>query len=133
MRTPNRLCPLDYHTSLLPFFSMLPADVRLAYATHSPRLEFAQSFAPGKFSNTDEQLESLTRWGNGISYHEFEIALGLDIHQHVVADGFEPEIESLIGTTPEDTLAKLMLDLYAKHVHRAFSRRALHLILRKPG
>lgn len=130
--TPNRLCPFDHHTSLLPFFSMLPAEVRMEYASRSPRTDFASSFAERQESKATT-LESLARWGSGISYHEFEIALGSDVHQHVCATGYEQEIVDLIGITPEDTIAQHMLSLYAIHVNRAFSRRALYMILRKPG
>lgn len=132
VETPNRLCPFDFHTALLPFFSMLPPEVRMAYASRSPRPEFAAAFSPEASLDKDGQLESLARWGAGISYHEFEIAIGPDMHQHIVADGHEPEIEALIGTTREDTAIKAMLDEYAPNVHRAFARRALNLILRKP-
>lgn len=129
--TPNRFCSFDHHTALLPFFSMLPAEVRLAYANRSPRADFASAFAAGKFPDKQSALESLTRWGAGISYHEFEIALGENVHQQVIADGYEPEIEALIGTTQEDVFARTMIDTFAKGVHRAFARRAFYMILKK--
>jgi SAM-dependent methyltransferase len=131
--TPNRLCPFDHHTAMLPFFHMLPAEVRLAYASESPRSDFAGAFAAGVQRESGEALESLTRWGCGISYHEFELAIGKDVHQHIVAHGYEDEIVDLIGILPEDTTCELLLSMFAKHVHRAFSRRAFHLILQKPA
>lgn len=130
--TPNRLCPFDHHTAILPFFHMLPPEVRLAYAPQSPRTEFASAFAPGPQRERGELLGNLTRWGCGISYHEFELAVGKDVHKHIVAHGYEDEIVNLIGVLPEDTLCELLLSMFAKHVHRAFSRRAFHFILRKP-
>lgn len=131
--TPNRFSAVDHHTAMLPFFSMLPPEVRLAYAQRSPRHDFAAAFPPDDARPMEVRMESLARWGAGISYHEFEIALGADVHASIVADGYEPEIDRLIGTLPEDTLCQLQLEMFARHVHRAFSRRAFHLILRKPA
>lgn len=130
--TPNRLCVVDHHTSLLPFFSMLPPKVRIAYARRSLRPEFANAFTPSRNMKEGDECASLVRWGNGISYHEFELALGDDVHHHITASGFESEINELIGLTDEDVLIGQMLDRYAPQVHRAFSRRALYLVLQKP-
>ncbi|MFN6191604.1 MAG: methyltransferase [Planctomycetia bacterium] len=130
--TPNRFSAIDHHTALLPFFSMLPPEVRMAYAPRSPRQDFAAAFPSADTRTFDARLESLTRWGAGISYHEFEIALGEDVHNHIVADGYEPEIQRLIGILPEDTFCQLQLNVFARHVNRAFSRRAFYLIIRKP-
>jgi 2-polyprenyl-3-methyl-5-hydroxy-6-metoxy-1,4-benzoquinol methylase len=130
--TPNRFCPLDYHTSMLPFFSMLPMEVRLAYAKNSPRATFASEFSGTKQRENFTSAERLIRWGAGISYHEFELALGSDVHQYIIADGYEPEIDCLLGTLSDDLIIQMQLKLFAPHVHRAFSRRAFHLIIRKP-
>lgn len=131
--TPNRLCPFDHHTAILPFFSALPPEVRMAYSRFSPRPEFASAFPDNDPRAPEARAESLVRWGCGISYHEFELALGRDVHSHVVADGFEPEINQLIGVLPEDNLCQLKLGMFAPYVSRAFARRALHLIIRKPA
>lgn len=126
--TPNRLTVTDHHTSLLPFFHMLPAGLRLAYAVHSPREGFRQDMA-----NAPDKLMSLTRWGCGISYHEFELAISQGVHQYVVADGWEPEIVRSIGVTVDDTTLLNQVAVFAPSVHRAFARRALYLILQKPA
>jgi hypothetical protein len=70
--------------------------------------------------------ERLTRWGCGISYHEFELVLGEEVHQYVIAEGFEPEIEHLIGLLPDDLIILTQLKMFASNVHKAFGRRALH-------
>jgi SAM-dependent methyltransferase len=131
--TPNRLCPFDHHTAILPFFSALPPEVRMAYAKFSPRPEFAGAFPEADSRSTDARAESLARWGCGISYHEFELALGREVHGWVLADGFEPEINGLIGVLPEDSISQLQLGMFAPHVNRAFARRGLYLIIRKPA
>ncbi|MCQ9147819.1 methyltransferase domain-containing protein [Ochrobactrum sp. BTU2] len=125
--TPNRLNVSDNHTSLLPFFNMLPLEVRLAYAERSPRREFATAFENKATSSPD----TLIGWGSGISYHEFEIALGEDIHGQVVADGFETKLNELLGTTPDESITQLMLGMYANKVNRCFARRSLHFVVRK--
>lgn len=127
--TPNRFCPIDHHTSYLPFFSSLPIDVRIAYSAKSPRAEFGQSFAnPGK-----DDVNRMIRWGCGISYHEFEIAIDEDIHENIIADGWEPEINAALGILPEDTFIENQMTSFAPHVNRAFARRALYFVLRKPS
>lgn len=130
--TPNRLSPVDFHTSQLPFFSMLPRDLQLEYAPKSPRADFTADFVKPHSGFTDMDLLRLVRWGMGISYHEFELALGPSLYDCVIADGYEPEIYSLIDILPADYACQAMLHTFAPHVHRAFSRRSLHFILRKP-
>src|SRR3712207_2222896 len=87
--TPNRLAWMDWHSFLLPFFHCLPDDLALRYAHKSPRKGFGVSG-----STPNEQLESLHRLGRGVSYHEFELALGWD-QLTVLNDGFSPRVERL--------------------------------------
>jgi SAM-dependent methyltransferase len=70
--TPNRLWPTDDHSSQLPFFNWLPDDLALHYAQASPRELYRYTL--GKAA-PDDAL-ALARFGRGVSYHEFEIALG---------------------------------------------------------
>jgi hypothetical protein len=72
------------------------------------------------------------RWGCGISYHEFELGLGSDVHAQVIADGWEPEINAALGILAEDLMTELQLKTFAPHVHRAFARRTFYFIARKP-
>lgn len=68
---PNRLWPLDDHTAMEPFFHWLPDELALRVGASSPRAIFARwCAAPGR-ERTD-----FARWGRGVSYHEFELALG---------------------------------------------------------
>lgn len=73
--TPNRLHLYDSHTSMLPFFYWLPDELAIRYAKFSNRGEFAGRFAKQAEFSEDERLE-FARWGRGMSYHEFELALG---------------------------------------------------------
>jgi 2-polyprenyl-3-methyl-5-hydroxy-6-metoxy-1,4-benzoquinol methylase len=126
--TPNRLSPVDLHTSMLPFFSALPLEARVAYAHRSPRADFVHQFTSGE---PDAEMRMI-RWGCGISYHEFELAISPHVHDWVIANGWEPEIKDALGVLPEDQATKLQLKTFAPGVNRAFARRAFYFIIRKP-
>jgi S-adenosylmethionine-dependent methyltransferase len=70
--TPNRLWYYDVHTSRLNFFHWLPNDLALEYSRHSPRDLIRNS----KFEDTEEGMAAFLRMGRGVSYHEFELAMG---------------------------------------------------------
>ena len=73
----------------------------------------------------------MTRWGSGISFHEFELAIGEDVHRHIVLDGYEREITALLPVTPVDTTLQKIFDQFKIHAHLAFTRRSLYLVLKK--
>lgn len=62
--TPNRLIPHDGHSTYLHFFQTLPPEIAIEYIKRSPRAHAVEAV-------TDE--ESLYRWGQGASYHEFDL------------------------------------------------------------
>jgi len=72
IETPNRLWFYDDHTSWLPFFHWLPSEIAIRYCSASPRPAIADlhkdTSVLGNFG--------LQRWGRGISFHEFELAIG---------------------------------------------------------
>ena len=70
--TPNRLWHTDEHTTLGPFFHWLPDELAMNYAKFTSRKVFNQGFDK---NNADDILR-FARWGRGVSYHEFEVALG---------------------------------------------------------
>ena len=73
VETPNRLWWYDYHTSHLPFFMWLPDDLAVLYSRKSPREPFNEQLASPAMA---DNMLRLVRLGRGISYHEFELALG---------------------------------------------------------
>jgi S-adenosylmethionine-dependent methyltransferase len=77
VETPNRLWPLDSHTSLLPFFSWLPYELGYRYSTHSSRVGFGDRYT----DETKFDMEHFLRRGHGVSFHEFDLALG--DHRHL--------------------------------------------------
>lgn len=130
--TPNRLSVFDYHSSWLPFYQWLPLDVRRRYHNRSPRQHFAYDIGNVSKASPKEVEERLTRWGRGISYHDFELALGEGVHDMIVADGWEPEVRALAPVFKDD---EILLDIFKKFeisANKAFARSWLYLILRKP-
>jgi S-adenosylmethionine-dependent methyltransferase len=127
--TPNRLCFYDFHTSYLPFFNMLPAEVAIDYVSRSPRREICDAIK--RASSDGDARETLARLGTGVSYHEFELALG-SVTDLIVGDGFDPEPLSYYGLSLETRL----LYTYFRHknfqIHPAFCRDTIDVILRKP-
>ena len=71
IETPNRLWPADPHTSHLPFFNWLPDDLAFDYLDRSPRSDIRT-----KFDDLNSELLAFQRLGRGVSYHDFELALG---------------------------------------------------------
>jgi 2-polyprenyl-3-methyl-5-hydroxy-6-metoxy-1,4-benzoquinol methylase len=130
--TPNRLGYWDYHTTWLPFFDSLPHDLAIDYMARSPRSGHVTTIAEAKQKSKETAEEFLVRAGRGVSYHEFELALG-DVGPLVAADGFDPEPLSYFGVPLETRV----LYSYARHkgldIHPAFLRTTIEVILRKPG
>ena len=130
--TPNRLSYLHYHTSEVPFYDCLPDELALRYASRSPRPGFRDGMAKANAVSHEHAVDVLDRWGRGVSFHEFEEAIG-PLDSLVVADGYQPEI--LHWKQP--TLAEqLLLTFFVEgelSLPVAFSRLSLDLILQKPG
>jgi S-adenosylmethionine-dependent methyltransferase len=73
IETPNRLWWEDDHTSFEPFFHWLPDDLAIRYAPRTRRAIFNEHFSiPGP-----EAVVELARWGRGVSFHDFALALDL--------------------------------------------------------
>jgi 2-polyprenyl-3-methyl-5-hydroxy-6-metoxy-1,4-benzoquinol methylase len=72
IETPNRLWLTDSHTSDLPYFNWLPDDLAFRYSRFSPRDGFGDVYREA----TDETMLQFLRRGRGVSYHEFELAIG---------------------------------------------------------
>jgi S-adenosylmethionine-dependent methyltransferase len=82
VETPNRLWWFDAHTAYLPFFNWLPDDLALDYAPYSGR-EFMKTYATA--GRGDEVRLDFARRGRGVSYHEFDIAIGQSGSLNVVS------------------------------------------------
>jgi len=80
VETPNRLWFLDSHTSHLPYFNWLPDELALQYSQFSPRDAIRR--LPAEPANRG--LRDLLRSGRGVSFHEFDLAIGASANLDVV-------------------------------------------------
>ena len=128
--TPNRLLWHDYHTTETPFFGMLPDELALQLADSIRREELGRQLVPDGVER-DRQL-LLTRFGRGVSHHEFEAVFGLDVHRHVRSTGWDPALLADRPEYREERYLDRFLTLHEPHVSPCFSRYWLDLIL-QPG
>ncbi len=131
--TPNLLIYNDVHTSQLPFMHFLPDLTYELYSKKSPRDGFNSHFARNKFDDKIELGKAITRWGRGVSYHDFELSLGAKYKDYIVANGFEEEILSWLGVGLEEELLRMYVMKHHIDIPLAFTRFHLNFILRKDG
>jgi ubiquinone/menaquinone biosynthesis C-methylase UbiE len=91
METPNRLIPVDSHTSQIIYLNNLPDDMANDYwKINGQRAEACNTLLP---SSDDRALEVLYRLGRGVSYHDFEIGLPFTFDDiNFIADSFDSEM-----------------------------------------
>lgn len=125
--TPNRLAYLDDHTSLLPFFHCLPPELAAQYSRYSPRAVFRDAMSR---ILPEEGPISIVRWGQGVSYHEFELALG-ELAPLLVGTGFEPEILGVFPPALDEELLRFYVQERQQGIPLGLTRRVLNLVFRK--
>jgi SAM-dependent methyltransferase len=128
VETPNRLTPWDYHTSQLPFLYQLPEELALRYYDRSPRTEFVDALRASSANGDEAVRETLTRWGRGVSYHEFELIFG-DLSRHVLASGWDPVLLPERNIYREELALQRILDTARPELPPSFSRYWLDLVL----
>nr|WP_295923779.1 class I SAM-dependent methyltransferase [uncultured Dyadobacter sp.] len=133
--TPNRLHLYDSHTSLLPFYYWLPDELAIRYASRSPRGEFAARFDQD-IEPTEEQKMEFARWGRGMSYHEFELAIGPLSELNIVGSltGFLKKrdiVYRLASRYSSNGRYKSFLKRLNPNIHECFYDPFLDLIIRK--
>lgn len=120
--TPNRLAPMDWHSTHLPFWNTLPDDLAAQYANRSTR-----SDVPSKLKCGDQ--ETMYRFGRGASFHEFDLALEA---YEIVADFESPMAldRSNFGQKHKytDALKEVLANV---SIHKGFAAPSLDLIIRK--
>jgi SAM-dependent methyltransferase len=133
---PNRLTPVDHHSSFEPFLTQLPDELALDYLeSRELRRPEIRDYVLDKrdlsvrVGEDDEALMAFRRFGRGASFHEFELAWGGRINDCVVATNWEPELIPHREIAPGEvalarTLARLRPDL-----DPCWSRQWLDLIL----
>jgi S-adenosylmethionine-dependent methyltransferase len=83
IEVPNRLYYDDSHTTWMPFYNWLPDDVAADYLRFVERAIVKNSLSDD-MTGQEKQLK-LQRHGRSISFHEFDIALGLS-NYNVLSD-----------------------------------------------
>lgn len=132
VETPNRLWPYDSHTSRLPYFSWLPDDLAFAYASRSPR----ETFGGDVYRDHDAQLDDFLRRGRGVSFHEFDIAIG-DHRALAVRSCMQLErrrqnpLRRVGWALSRDGSAERAIRRFSPDTHRAWFQPFLYLSLEK--
>jgi len=117
---PNRLWHTDTHTSLEPFYNWLPDSLAIDYAQFTKRDYFKESFCE-KDCDYNTQL---SRWGRGVSYHEFEVALGQE-NWEVVSSMNE------FWGVPYDLFSNFLIMNGPVQINSGFYSKYLNLVLKK--
>ncbi len=128
--TPNRLAYEQRHTARMPFYDMLPDEVAVHFAPRSPNRAFAKAVEKQLGVSFESTSDLIDRWGRGVSFHEFEIALG-DLRPLTVGHGFEQPIIEHGGLSLEDRVLIHYFRQAELEVPLGFARQTLCVILQK--
>jgi 2-polyprenyl-3-methyl-5-hydroxy-6-metoxy-1,4-benzoquinol methylase len=128
IETPNRLLPWDHHTSQLPFFSQLPDELAIRYRHRSPRADFVAALDRAASKGNGKPHDALTRWGRGMSYHEFELVFD-DLPARTLATSWEIELLPERNIHREELALQAVLDEIDPSLPPSFSRYWLDLII----
>ncbi len=132
IETPNRLCYLENHTTQLPFYGVLPPEMAVRLAHQSRGEAFRLAMDANKDAPREALELDLVRWGRGISYHDFDLAIAREQYT-VIADGYEQEMSDLFPVTYDERLLQAYFAFQKLDVSPAFCRSVLCMILRKDG
>jgi 2-polyprenyl-3-methyl-5-hydroxy-6-metoxy-1,4-benzoquinol methylase len=132
IETPNRLWYFDGHTALLPFFHWLPEDLAFQYTRFSPRSNFGEIYR----EDGPERRQHFLRRGRGVSFHEFELAIGPAAELDVVSSLHQRGARRRRLPWPRRESAaqshrRLLAQVGPPGVHEGFYQEDLDLILRK--
>ena len=132
IETPNRLWHTDDHTSDEPFFNWISDEVALAYSGFTRRPVYNRAFCGAPF--TEETRLLFSRWGRGVSFHDFAIAFSELPHNLPVVSCLTLYRRRRVAELLRPGTAKFekILQRLAPEVHRAFFCRYLDLVFRKP-
>lgn len=126
VETPNRLWYRDSHTAMDNWFLWLPDDLAMLYADRTPREKFRDLKTP---------IE-LARWGRGVSFHDFEVALDIECAKLPVISSMTHWIRRRtnthrIGSSELRRRWERLIREIQPDAHEGFTAEYLDLILRK--
>lgn len=128
VESPNRLWYWDSHTSEQAFFHWLPDELAIPYAKFSPRKRFAADIDIHRFS--------LARYGRGVSFHEYELAIGKHVTSRTCSSlgeylGTNPMRRILRYWTKEYRYMRLLSNIRGIPPHVGWREQTLTLAIRK--
>lgn len=128
VETPNRLWYFDGHTSMLPFFHWLPNELAFAYSKFSSRESFRELY--NDYNATSK--EHFLRRGRGMSFHEFDIAIGQARNLKVISSlsTFEGIRYKLKKSRLDQQYKSILMRIYP-NIHEGFFDDLLYLIIKK--
>jgi len=128
VETPNRLWYFDAHTSMLNFFHWLPNELAFAYSKFSSRENFRELYNDYNASFKEHFL----RRGRGMSFHEFDIAIGQARNLKVISSlsTFEG-IRYKLKKSRIDRQYKSILMSIHPNIHEGFFDDVLYLVIEK--
>jgi S-adenosylmethionine-dependent methyltransferase len=122
IETPNRLYYFDAHSSLLPFYHWLPDQIAMQYSRFSPR-ELC-------VNNSSNEMKFM-RFGRGVSFHEFEIALDTKCSDFEIYS-MQPFIRTFISNSNENKYNKFQRKLGPPNISEGFYYSYLYIAIKKP-
>ncbi|HVW69250.1 MAG TPA: class I SAM-dependent methyltransferase [Steroidobacteraceae bacterium] len=141
VEAPNRLWFFDSHTALLPFYMWLPDELAILYASRSPRKSFApvgrRAVRDDYAAASPEEMLEFLRHGRGVSFHEFDLALGPAGQLDVVSSlesymrGRRPLRRVRYACSRDGRYSRFLRSLQPD-LHPGFYEPYLDLIIRKP-
>lgn len=132
IETPNRLWYYDHHTAHLDFFMWLSDELATDYLRFSPRDDVRK-----QVGDAEDQRLALCRAGRGVSFHEFDLAMGPAEKLDVVSSlplfyrQRDPALWLRWRCSNEHRYESFLRRLCPR-LHRGFLQPTLYLILRKP-
>ncbi len=125
---PNRLIYYDHHTAQMPFFHLLPEELAVEYYPRSERKDFTAALEAAALDGRGSAFRAMTRWGRGVSFHEFEVVFG-DLARYVIASNYEPILFGERPVQPDEVMLARYLDWWRPDLAPVWSRYWLDVIL----
>ena len=128
VETPNRLWYFDGHTSMLPFYNWLPNELAFAYSKFSSRENFRELY--NEYNSTSK--EHFLRRGRGMSFHEFDLAIGPVNNLKVISSlsTFEGNRYKQKKSRLDQKYKSILMSIYP-NIHEGFFDAYLYLIIEK--
>ncbi len=130
IEAPNRLYPFDWH-STQQSFTELPDELYYLWNAFSARPTIPPSTVARAISDIPSMNRDRSyRFGRGVSFHEFEIALGHDAYEVVSSldrMSMQGTVQSYIDALKEQ------LGSLTPPIHEGFAYPSLDLVIRKTG